>query len=104
MENDVSERERIEEALRNSEERYRALYEDNPFMYFTLDVQGTILSVNRYGAEQLGFSVEELLGYPILDVFHEADRENVSRRLDECLREPPGQTCGWEARKIRKDG
>ncbi len=103
MENDVSERKRIEEELRNSEERYRVLYEDNPFMYFTLDAQGTILSVNRYGAEQLGFSVDDLLGCPILDVFHEEDKESVSRRLDECLREP-GQTCGWEARKIRKDG
>ena len=100
----MSERKRIEEALRNSEERYRALYEDNPFMYFTLDTQSTVLSVNRYGAEQLGFSVEELLGRPILDVFHEDDRESVSRRLDECLRKPPGQTCGWEARKVRKDG
>ncbi|CAA9427855.1 MAG: diguanylate cyclase/phosphodiesterase (GGDEF & EAL domains) with PAS/PAC sensor(s) [uncultured Rubrobacteraceae bacterium] len=99
----MSERERIEEALRNSQELYRSLYEDNPFMYFTLDAQGTVLSVNRYGAEQLGFSVEELLGYPILDVFHEGDKENVSRSLDECLREP-GQTCGWEACKVRKDG
>lgn len=100
----MSERKRIEEALRNSEELYRALYEDNPFMYFTLDVRGTILSVNRYGAEQLGFSVEELLGRPILDVFREEDKERVSRRLDECLLEPPGQTCGWEACKVRKDG
>ena len=100
----MSERERIEEALRNSEEQYRTLYEDNPFMYFTLDAQGAVLSVNRYGAEQLGFSVEELIGRPILDVFHEEDRESVSWRLDECLREPPGQTCGWEARKVRKDG
>ncbi|MCA1717538.1 MAG: PAS domain S-box protein [Actinobacteria bacterium] len=99
----MSERKRIEEALRNSEERYRALYEDNPFMYFTLDSLGTVLSVNRYGAEQLGFSVEELLGRPILDVFHEEDKESVSRRLDEYLEEP-GQTCGWEARKVRKDG
>ncbi len=89
--------------LRTSEEQYRALYEDNPFMYFTLDARGTILSVNRYGAEQLGFSVEELLGRPVLDVFHEEDKEGVSRRLDECLLES-GQTYGWEARKVRKDG
>lgn len=99
----MSEREQIEEALRNSEERYRALYEDNPFMYFTLDARGTVLSVNRYGAEQLGFSVDELIGHPILDVFYEEDKETVSWRLDECLRNP-GQTCGWEARKVRKDG
>ena len=103
MENDVSERRRIEEALRDSEERYRALYEDNPFMYFTLDARGTVLSVNRYGAEQLSFSVKELLGRQILDVFHEEDKEGVSQRLDECLLEP-GKTCGWEARKVRKDG
>lgn len=99
----MTERERVEEALRHTEERYRALYEDNPFMYFTLDTRGAVLSVNRYGAEQLGYSAEELLGHPVLDIFHEEDREGVSRHLDECLQEP-GRTSGWEARKVRKDG
>jgi DNA-binding NtrC family response regulator len=43
-------RRRAEEALRQSEERYRALYEDNPSMYFTMDGEGTVLSVNLFGA------------------------------------------------------
>ncbi len=100
---DITERKRAEEALRTSEERYKALYEDNPFMYFTVDTQGTVLSVNRSGAQQLGYTVEELVGLPVLNLFHEEDRQGVSHYLSTCLRnlERPGS---WEARKLRKDG
>jgi PAS domain S-box-containing protein len=99
----VTERRRAEEALRDSEERYRALYEDNPFMYFTLDENGTVLSVNRFGSKQLGYAPEELVGRTVLEIFHEEDREAVSRYLTASLRTPE-RISGWEARKIRKDG
>jgi PAS domain S-box-containing protein len=100
---DATERKLAEEALRESEERYKALYENNPSMYFTLDLDGTVLSVNRFGAEHLGYTVEELLGRPVINVFHEEDREGVSRHFRECLQDP-GRTSGWEARKVCKDG
>ncbi|MCA1715855.1 MAG: PAS domain S-box protein [Actinobacteria bacterium] len=103
VQEDVTERKRAEEALRDSEERYRALYEDNPTMYFTLDEKGTVLSVNRFGAGQLGYTPEELVGRPVLDVFHEEDRESVSRYLSACLRVPE-RIGSWEARKTHKDG
>ena len=103
VQNDVTERQRAEEALRDSEERYRALYEDNPTMYFTLDEGGVVLSVNRFGARQLGYASEELVGRPVLGIFHEEDRENVSRNLSACLRAPE-RSGSWEARKLRKDG
>jgi PAS domain S-box-containing protein len=103
VQNDVTERRRAEEALRDSEERYRALYEDNPSMYFTLDEKGTVLSVNRFGSRQLGYAPEELIGHPVLEIFHEEDRQAVSRYLSASLRAPE-QSNGWEARKIRKDG
>ena len=35
-------------------------------MYFTVDADGTVLSVNQFGAEQLGYEVDELLGKPVL--------------------------------------
>jgi PAS domain S-box-containing protein len=92
-----------EEALQRSEGRYRALYEDNPSMYFTTDAEGTVLSVNRFGAEQLGYSTQELVGQPVLTVFHPDDRETVRQQLRICLQKPM-QTAQWEFRKVRKDG
>ena len=43
---------RSQKILQESEERYRALYDENPFMFFTIDSGGIVLSVNPYGAEQ----------------------------------------------------
>ncbi len=100
---DLTERKLAEEALRASEERYRALYQDNPTMYFTVDAQGTILSVNQFGAEQLGYSVEELVGQPVLKVFYEQDKSDVSEQLSSCLSKP-GRVAHWEFRKVRKGG
>jgi PAS domain S-box-containing protein len=101
--NDVTERRQAEEALRKSEEQWRAVFEDNPTMYFMVDGTGTVLSVNPFGAEQLGYTVEELVGDSVLKVFHEADREAAQRNVALCL-EQFGQALNWELRKIRKDG
>ena len=90
-------------ALQASEERWKAVFENTPTMYFMVDQSGMILSVNPFGAEQLGYRVEELLGTPVLDVFHEADREAVQRHVSTCLTHL-GQTMMWEFRKVRKDG
>ena len=61
--------ERMEAALRDSEQRYRFLYEKNPSMYFTMDTDGIVISVNPFGAEQLGYAVEELIGKPVRGLF-----------------------------------
>jgi PAS domain S-box-containing protein len=99
----LSEQKRAEEALRESEEQWRAVFENNPTMYFMLDAAGTILSVNPFGAERLGYAVDELAGHPVLDVFHEADRDAVQRNVAVCF-EQLGRTMTWEFRKLRKDG
>jgi len=97
------ERERAELALRDNESRFRALYEDNPSMYFTLDAQGIVKSVNRFGADQLGYTPQELVGHPVLDIVYDADRDIVRSHLAKCLQHP-GDLYRWEFRKVRKDG
>jgi PAS domain S-box-containing protein len=100
---DVENRRRTLEALRDTEERWRAVFEHNPTMYFMVDADGTVLSVNPFGAEQLGYSVDELVGRSVLEVFYPLDRPMIERNAAKCL-EAPGQPVSWEARKLRKDG
>jgi len=38
------------------------VFENNPIMYFMVDAGGKIMAVNPFGAEQLGYRVDELLG------------------------------------------
>ncbi len=37
-------------------------------MYFMVDAEGTVMAVNPFGAEQLGYTVNELAGQPVLSV------------------------------------
>jgi PAS domain S-box-containing protein len=101
--NDITEQKRAEQAQQEIEERWKAAFESNPTMYFIVDSAGTTVSVNAFGAEQLGYKVEELIGRPVLDVFYEPDREPVQNHANSCFQQPD-ETRRWEARKIRKDG
>ena len=89
--------------LKESEEKFRTLYDDNPFMYFTVDTDFTILLVNRFGAEQLGYTVSELIGQPLSKVFYEKDIKFAERNLRNAI-ENYGHVFHWELRKVRKDG
>jgi PAS domain S-box-containing protein len=100
---DITERRQAEEARQDIEEQWRAAFEANPTMYFIIDAAGAILSVNPVGAEQLGWRVGQLIGQPVLDVFHEADRAFVQGNADQAFQHP-GRVMRWKARKIRKDG
>jgi PAS domain S-box-containing protein len=41
---------------------WQELFEHSPVMYFMIDPAGTILAVNTFGAAQLGYQVNELVG------------------------------------------
>ncbi len=100
---DITDRKQWEEALMESEDRYRFLYEHNPSMYFTVDCEAVILSVNQFGAEQLGFTVHELVGQSVLKVFHAEDKEDAILNIKRCVKNI-GQLFHWELRKVRRDG
>ena len=61
---DITERKLAEQALRESEEKYRALFDDAPTGYHELDKEGRIIQVNRTELEMLGYTAQEMLGQP----------------------------------------
>ncbi len=94
---------KAEEALRLSEEQWRDVFENNPIMYFMVDAAGKVMALNPFGAEQLGYRVDELVGQPVVCFFYEADRAEVETNLALCL-EQLGRGESWEFRCVRKDG
>jgi len=59
---DITQRVRMEEALRQSEERYRTLLEDMEESYYEDDLEGNFTFVNDALCRELGYSREELIG------------------------------------------
>jgi PAS domain S-box-containing protein len=99
---EIEHRRAVESALRASEQRYLSLYENNPSMYFTLSIEGLVLSVNRFGAEQLGYRQTDLVGQSVLTVFAPFDHQTVLTQLKQCA-DYPQQVFEWEIQKICKD-
>ena len=59
---------------------YQILFDEHPSMYFCLDSMGKILSANKFGAEQLGYTIDELVGESVLMLFHKDDQDKALRR------------------------
>lgn len=65
---DITEQKRAEEQLRESEEKYRDLFENAIDPIFIVDADLNYINVNRRAVEMFGFSKEEFLAMSILDV------------------------------------
>jgi PAS domain S-box-containing protein len=100
---DVTERKRSEEALRESEERYRSLVEVSPDAVVLMDLEGKVGLCNRRAAALHGYeSGEELLGRNFFDLVAEDDRERALANAMRMVRE--GGIRDVEYRMVRRDG
>lgn len=81
---DVTSRRRMEDALRNSEEKYRRLFEMAQEGIWVIDAAGLTTIVNNAMASMLGYKKEEMIGRHLFDFMDEdsrtAARENMKRR------------------------
>jgi PAS domain S-box-containing protein len=95
---------RAEQRLRQSEARYRDLYENAPSAYLTVGADGRIRSVNRRVTELLGYSAQDLVGAVIHSLM--PDTPAGKARSEEVYRKHlAGETVsGWELELRRKDG
>ncbi len=99
---DVSESHETEEALRESEERHRALYENAPLPYQSLDGRGVILDVNPQWLATLGYEREEVLGRSFTDFLDPESAERFPFCFDRLLQD--GAVDDLQYRMVAKDG
>jgi PAS domain S-box-containing protein len=97
---DVTDRLRMEEALRASEERYRTIVEAAHEGIWALDAAGRTTFVNHRLTELLGAPAAALFGRPLLDFVPAADRDAVRADLARHRAAPGVQ----EIRLCRQDG
>lgn len=86
-----------------TEKLYRTLYEASPLMFFVLDAEGIVLSVNQSGVERLGYTEDELIGSSIFELFHAEDRPKLKQQI-EFLPSSSSKMAQCELRKIHKNG
>ncbi|VVB94784.1 Chemotaxis protein CheY [uncultured archaeon] len=91
---------RVEEALRESEKKYRALFEAAPVGIGIADLEGKVLDGNVNMLEMTGFTAEELKYGDVRSTYADPDER---RLLIKTLKET-GRVRDWEVRLIRNDG
>ena len=108
---DVTKRKEDEEALRESEERFRQLFENSADAFFIHDRQGKILDCNTEACRALGYAREELLSMTVGDMTVRllSEEEREARRgetlWERVMRGAPGQVVGFDQNELqRKDG
>jgi len=97
LNNEISERKRIEEKLRLSESQYRAL-SDAAFEGIAISREGILIQVNNAFARMIGTEKEALIGKKIIDLIPDVDKNKVSDKISE------GYDLPYETFCMRKEG
>jgi len=72
---EIRQRKAAEEALRESDARYRSLYHNTPAMLHSINRNGDIVSVSNYWSEMLGYGEQEVLGKKLTNFFTEESKK-----------------------------
>jgi len=99
----LTQRKRVEEALRASEERFRAVFAEAAIGIGLADLTGRIVEINRAWEEMLGYDPGEMVGIHITDVLH-PDEVPLAWVLYGEMMAGKRRLYHAEQRHLRKDG
>ena len=100
---DITERKRAEEALKQSEEKYRQLFETMMDAYASVDMKGNILETNSSFNEMLGYTAKEVQSLTYMDLtpekWHVFESDIIKKQV-----EVRGYSDIYVKEYIRKNG
>ena len=78
---EIRQRRLAQDALRESESRFRSLYHNTPAMLHSIDPEGRLVSVSDYWVEFMGYSRDEVIGRKLTDFFTEGSRKVAETKI-----------------------
>ncbi len=99
---DVSRQTRVEQELRESEERFRTLFQEAPLSYQSLDESGHFVEVNKAWCDLTGYTADEIVGRPFGDILTPEARRVYGQRFLRLKKEGEAHGAKFDIR--RKDG
>lgn len=98
---DISERKRMEFKLKESEQRYRSLFEYNPSAVYSMNLDGDYLTANKNLQKLTGYSVDELIGMYFGPIVAEKDRDRTLYHFNQAKK---GKPQSYDLTIIHKEG
>jgi PAS domain S-box-containing protein len=100
---DITERKQAEEAVKQSERRYRNLFDSASEAIFIRDIEGRIIEVNQAASDLTGYTIDELASMNIRQLL---TSESFDIAMEMQRRQIEGETASqrFELEIIRKDG
>ncbi|HLN71870.1 MAG TPA: PAS domain S-box protein [Prolixibacteraceae bacterium] len=99
---DQSVERKADHALRESEKRFKLLYENAPLSYQSLDHQARLIDVNPTWLKTLGYQREEVIGRPFGDFMTPESAELIKSRFNHFVK--AGEIHDYQFEMVRKNG